>query len=412
MQKIFAAQVEVGMYLSCDIYNDKGVLLWGAGSQVSTEKQANKLIKDGYRSDLQQWIDADVKPKSTEPLEVLEDVVEIKKVFIYPTVLDALTEIQLPINHIFDVFKADAFHKEKRNLTAQITAVVDVILDVCEHHPEESFATIVMNLHGRYAIMHAIAQSVIAGLICEILDLPKEQKRSTVSAALTSNGSIVKLVDTLCKQKTAMSEEQTAIFENHPFDTLTLLTRAGIRDEEWLDTVLMHHEYLDGSGFPRGIGTDEITVMARVLAVADIYVTMILPKKIMQVAMDPPSALKRLYKKYSKRLDVGIVADVVKRFGIIPPGTFVKLKDGKIGVVVCASDDREKPIVMKVGDDPTKFYPEFSAAGKFRVTAITHPPNNLPKRIFKLWKIYADEKIKKVNIQVNPAIKSKLKPKV
>jgi len=126
-------------------------------------------------------------------------------------VLDALVEIQLPLNYIFDVFKSYAFYKEKHNLTNQINSVVDVILDVCEKHPDESLATINMFVaQGRYIILHAIAKSVMAGLICQLLDLPDEQKRSCVSAALTANGSIIKLMETLCKQNGPMLADQTA----------------------------------------------------------------------------------------------------------------------------------------------------------------------------------------------------------
>ena len=393
MKKIFASQVEVGMRLSCDIYNDKGVLLWVAGSEIKTEQQANKLVKDGFRSDLQEWVPANTGNKVSEPLDVIADTVQVKKIYVYETVLDALTEIQLPLNYIFDVFKADAFHKDKRNLTHQIDAVVDVIMDVSEKHPDESLATINMFVaQGKYIIIHAIAKSVMAGIICEMLDLPEEQKKSCVSAALTANSSIVKLMETLCKQRGSMSIDQTTEYEGHPFNSLTLLTRAGVRDEEWLDNVLMHHEYFDRSGFPKGMGPDEITVTARIVAVADIYVTMIMPKQIMQQAIDPPSAFKRLYKQYGKRLDASIIADIIKRFGIMPPGTFVKLKDGKIGIVVGGSEDKSKPIVTKVGDDITKFYTEFDLTGQYKIVGILHPPSKMPKRLFKLWRLYEDSK--------------------
>lgn len=393
MKKIFASQVEVGMRLSCDIYNDKGVLLWVAGSEIKTEQQASKLVKDGFRSDLQEWVPANTGAKISDSLDVLPDTVQVKKVYVYETVLDALTEIQLPLNYIFDVFKVDAFHKDKRDLTDQIDAVVDVIMDVSEKHPDESLATINMFVaQGKYIILHAIAKSVMAGLICDMLELPEEQKRSCVSAALTANSSIIKLMETLCKQRGAMTADQTVEFESHPFNSLTLLTRAGVRDEEWLDIVLMHHEFLDRSGFPKGMGPDEITVTARIVAVADVYVTMIMPKQIMQQAIDPPSAFKRLYKQYGKRLDASIIADIIKRFGIIPPGTFVKLKDGKIGIVMGGSEDKAKPIVTKVGDDITKFYTEFNLTGQYKIVGILHPPTKMPKRLFKLWQLYDESK--------------------
>ena len=84
-------------------------------------------------------------------------------------------------------------------------------------------------------------------------------------------------------------------------------------------------------------------------------------------------------------MDSTIIADIVKAFGIIPPGTFVKLKDGKVGVVIRASDDKTMQVVTKVGDDISKFYMEFPATGLYKIVDILHPPGNMPKRLFKLW---------------------------
>ena len=391
MKKIFAAQVEIGISLPCDIYNDKGVLLWAAGHQIKSEKQVNKLVKEGYRSDLQEWVPSNTGSKVDDSVEIAAVAGKVKKVYVYDTVFDALVEIQLPLSYVFDVFKADAFHKDKKDLTAQIGAVVDVILDVCEKHPDESFATINMFVaQGRYLIFHAIAKAVMAGLICQILNYDDDRKRSCVSAALTANSSIVKLMEAMCKQKGIMTSEQKTEFKGHPFNSLTLLTRAGIRDHEWLDAVLMHHEYFDGSGYPKGMKVDEITQPARIVAVADTYVTMILPKQIMQQAIDAPSAIRRLYKQYGKRLDASIIADLIERFGAYPPGTFVKLKDGKLGVVVERSEEQSKPVVTKVGEEITKFYSDFDLTGKFKIAAIVHPPTKMPKRLFKLWQIHSD----------------------
>ena len=392
MKKIQADQVAIGMHLSCDVYNAEGVLLWVAGSRVQSEQQLNKLAKEGFFSDLQEWIPAE-KPSSEakEKPEAKRKAIKIKRRYVYKSVVEALLEVQLPLNYILDMFKTDAFHKEARNLTAQINAVVDVILDVCEKHPEESLATINLFSRGRYTILHAVSKSVLTCLICQLHDFSEADRRRYTSAALTANASIAKLMEVLCKQQTGMSEDQSNEYENHPFNSLTLLTRFGVRDEQWLDAVLQHHECLDGSGFPRGLHAKEIVLPARIIAVADAYVTMMLPKQVMQLALDPPSVCKQLYKK-RKQLDGSIVAGLVNAFGSVPPGTFVKLRDGTIGVVVSHTGAGERPMVVKVGDDIKKFYTSFHFIGRYKIAEIIRPPHELPKRLFRLWQVYEKKK--------------------
>lgn len=385
MKKIYASQLEVGIRLPCDVYNEQGTLLWVEGSIVKNQKQIKKLVDEGYRSDLQEWIPPNTASRVTDDPEELKDCVKIKKVFVYATVIDALVEIQLPLNYIFEVFKGDSQLKEKKNLTAQVDAVVDVILDVCEKHPLEAIATIHLFSQGKYTILHAIHAAVVTTLICRALKLEDEQTRTLASAALTADGSIVKLTEMSLKQSNSLNPDQQVEFDNHPYNSLILLTRAGVRNDEWLDSVYMHHEHLDGSGFPRGLNGEEISLGARILAIADAYVSVILPKKALSQPVDSPTALRWLFKKNVKRLDTSIIADMIKYFGLIPPGTLVSLKRGGIGLVLMFDDEIGKPIIVKVGEDQSKFSSEFGVARCQSVSAIIRAPVNIPKRIFKLW---------------------------
>ena len=386
MKKIYASQVQVGMQLPCDVFNEKGVLLWVAGSTVKSDQQVAKLAKDGFRSDLQEWIPPNVGQKINE--ERPEKSIKIKKTYIYNTVLEAFLEIQLPLIYIFDVFKSDSFFKEKHDLTHQIKSVVDVVLDVCEKHPEETIATIHMFQQAKHTMLSATYNCALTALICQTLKLSEDQTRNFASAALTANGSIVKLQDALLNQKTSLTAAQKEQTINHPYESLILLTRAGVREDEWLDAVFMHHEYMDGSGFPRGLKNDDINLGARVLCVADTYLKLVMPKK----SIDPPTALKTLYKRYTKKLDKNIVLAVVKLFGVVPPGTVVDLKEGGVGIVIKTTDDKNKPEITKVGEKITNFYSEFNLTRKFGIASIIRTPDNLPKKLFKLWSIYESER--------------------
>ena len=385
MQKIIACQVKIGMNLPCDVFNEEGVLLWTAGSIVKNEKQAAKLSKQGFRSDLQEWVSEDAGRKISADDAAKQ--IKIKKTYVYNTVLDALLEIQLPLTYILDVFKSDAFHKDKNDLTDQIKSVVDVILDVCEKHPEETIATIHLHHQAKLTLLSATYNCALTALLCRALKMTVEETQIYASAALTANGSIVKLQDELLNQKTSLTSAQKEQTTNHPYESLILLTRAGVREDRWLDAVFMHHEYMDGSGFPRGLSGDEIVIGARVLAVADTYVKLILPKK----SIDPPTALKTIYKRYSKRLDKKIVMALVRLFGIVPPGSIIDLKEGGVGIVLKNTDDPNKPLITKVGDKITNYYTEFNLTRRYGIAGVIRKPDNIPKKLFKLWALYQKE---------------------
>jgi HD-GYP domain-containing protein (c-di-GMP phosphodiesterase class II) len=65
------------------------------------------------------------------------------------------------------------------------------------------------------------------------------------------------------------SSERTAV-ERHPFFTWDILSRVpAFRDFAW--SASLHHERLDGSGYPWHLSGNRLDITARILCVADVY---------------------------------------------------------------------------------------------------------------------------------------------
>jgi HD-GYP domain-containing protein (c-di-GMP phosphodiesterase class II) len=81
----------------------------------------------------------------------------------------------------------------------------------------------------------------------------------------------------------------------------------------------LHHEALDGSGYPYGLKGDEIPIMARIIAVADAFDAMTTARPY-QSAMDANYVLEVLGRLSGKRYDGNVVqalATLVKRETIV-----------------------------------------------------------------------------------------------
>src|SRR5204862_3889390 len=91
-----------------------------------------------------------------------------------------------------------------------------------------------------------------------------------VCAALTMNLAIVDLQDVLYRQQTMTPEQREAIAE-HPADAVKKLATLGVRDPLWLSIVEQHHEFLDGSGYPKKLAGDAVIREAQVIGLADRY---------------------------------------------------------------------------------------------------------------------------------------------
>jgi hypothetical protein len=112
-----------------------------------------------------------------------------------------------------------------------------------------------------------------------------------------------------------------------------MLREIGTAGEAAMDVVLHHHERMDGKGYPHGLAGDQISLLARMGAVCDVYdaVTSNRPYK---EAWDPSEAVARMASWSPAHLDPVVFQNFVKALGIYPTGSLVKLQSGRLAVVV------------------------------------------------------------------------------
>ena len=118
-----------------------------------------------------------------------------------------------------------------------------------------------------------------------------------------------------------------------------------------LDMITQHHERLDGSGFPQGIGGEDLSQLTRILMVADHYDELCnAPDP--STSLNPHTALSRLYrhvvtKGESSKFCEKVVQALVQAIGVYPPGSLVALTNEFMGVVVSINVHQPtKPIVL------------------------------------------------------------------
>ena len=62
--------------------------------------------------------------------------------------------------------------------------------------------------------------------------------------------------------------------QGHPLDGMEMLNHLGLLEDEFLLPALHHHERMDGSGYPRKLKGNDISMLGRIAAVADSYCAM------------------------------------------------------------------------------------------------------------------------------------------
>ncbi len=105
------------------------------------------------------------------------------------------------------------------------------------------------------------------------------------------------------------------------------------------DVCLMHHEKLDGNGYPRGLKGEEIPIHGRMSCIVDIY-DALTADRCYKKGMSSAEAFKILLSLTPFHLDADLVYKFINCIGIYPVGSIVELNDGRVGIVWSSNESQ------------------------------------------------------------------------
>jgi HD-GYP domain-containing protein (c-di-GMP phosphodiesterase class II) len=159
-----------------------------------------------------------------------------------------------------------------------------------------------------------------------------ECEKIRISALLHDVGKIG-IDDSILKKPSALTDDEYEIMKQHPQKGYKIMSQIPAM-KEFLDGMYMHHEMINGQGYPQGLKGDEIPLMGRIVAVADTFDAMTTDRPY-QRAMSFDDAVARIEAFVGIRYDEKVVGAFVAacREGQIRPGS-VKLKKRTADVTV------------------------------------------------------------------------------
>jgi len=176
-----------------------------------------------------------------------------------------------------------------------------------------------------YTRGHSERVSRVSVAIGQRLGLPeKELETLRISALLHDIGKIA-IDDSILKKTTTLTNEEFEIMKQHPQRGYKIMSQIPAM-LEFLPGMHMHHEMVNGQGYPRGLKGDEIPLQAKIVSVADTFDAISIDRPY-QKGMSLEDSLNRIRSFVGTRYDGKVVEALVQACadGQIGKGT-VKLK--------------------------------------------------------------------------------------
>ncbi|MCX8017934.1 MAG: hypothetical protein N2690_08575 [Rhodocyclaceae bacterium] len=197
------------------------------------------------------------------------------------------------------------------------------------------------------AMQHAFHVAIVSILLGQRLKLSAPALLATAKAALVMNLPIFQLQDDLAAPLAQPTRGQAITLERHPLLAADLVAASPGADLRWIEAIEQHHESLDGSGYPLGLGADQIGQEARILKAADIWCALIASRP-QRSGLPPREALHWMRARSLAALDAQVFATLAALTGAYPPGTLVRLANREVAIVTTIDHGDKPPQVVTI----------------------------------------------------------------
>ena len=271
-----------------------------------------------------------------------------------------------------------------------ISEICKAIMQACESNTDATLGAVHVAHKHPYSCLHPIYTAVLCYVLCQMLKMSADEIENVLAAALTSNIAMLDLQEELQQQVTPLSQEQKEKIKAHPQESVNILKRCGINNQDWLDIVHQHHERANGSGYPQQLSDEQIVTGAKILAIADIYSAMISPR-CYRNPMEASEALKSVFMERGKECDETLAILLIKRMGVFPPGCYVNLRSGEVAIVVQRTKDAMTPKVVTLLNPSGRAYVSPMCLGTdshdHHITGVaTHlEPDEVKVELHRIW---------------------------
>lgn len=319
MRYINMDHAEPGMIVGKSIYNEEGHVLVNYRVTL-TEKLIQRMSEKGLKGlYIEDSLSSDIDVEN-----LITDGLEVKAA-------QALNEMDI-----------DAAMDIASEITDELSLQGDISVNLVS-----------LRTTSDYTYKHSINVAILSVLTGIGLGLKKPMLRELAAAGLLHDiGKINIPPETMDKAGPLTEEEYELIKKHSEFGYEKIKNNISISSKTKMG-VYMHHENINGTGYPMGLSGDQIYMFAKIIHIADVY-DAITSERVYKKAQSPAEAIEFLMKNAGTMFQPEYVKAFITYIPVYPKGRNVILSDGTTAVVV---ENRQHhtlyPIVRRLSDGET-----------------------------------------------------------
>jgi HD-GYP domain-containing protein (c-di-GMP phosphodiesterase class II) len=218
---------------------------------------------------------------------------------------------------------------------------------------DQTIAATLRQVADQQLAMRSVQLSVLSIAIARAMKMTDAEQATVGSAALLHDMALFELPENERFARAMMRPESRRIYESHPAIAYDMLERVRDIDGTVRIIVLQAHEQADGSGFPRRITITRTHRLARVVNLADAYLTLVGCGPDGQSILPADAIAYLMHQSCLGRFDSAATCGLVRAVSLYPVGSLVMLSDDRRARVVRVADRSPVAPVVTLVDTET-----------------------------------------------------------
>lgn len=253
------------------------------------------------------------------------------------------------LDFVFDVFTYYATHKKidldslsykVKELCFFVKANRRYVLQVHPNHDKNP---------KNFLIGHSLRSTVLAITVGLQLHMSMIKMTELGVACILHEIGMIRIPSQFYLTRRNLSPAEKNLLNTHPVISYTILKDLNAPQSVCL-AALEHHEKEDGSGYPRRIHGDKISLYAKIISVVCSFEARTAPR-IYKAPVSSFEAMVELLQNQTKQYDELVIKALLYSLSLFPVGSYVFLSDGKVGRVVDVNPENPKyPIVQLIAE--------------------------------------------------------------
>jgi len=216
--------------------------------------------------------------------------------------------------------------------------VTNKSIDAIFNSPDSLACMLNIRDKDEYLLEHSVAVSVYITIFARYLSLDRDIiEQLSIGAFLHDIGKI-KIADEILNKPGKLTDDEFTIMKTHANHSIEIIKKTPGISALSLEVAALHHEKLNGTGYPFQVVADDISKYGRMIAICDIFDALTATRVYKKgFAHGKAFAILRELAKQGQ-LDANLVDHFIKCVGVFPVGSLVQLKSNKLALVKHRND--------------------------------------------------------------------------